>query len=539
MTATLCPSSPSRRPEASLGDATDPFPALFDDPPPKEYRIRFYNYNMANSSHFQSLSSLQAPGGRGAFLDAFEAPMADGRPPDAMFATLVETRLDLSEWVDDYLSKNRDSRLDSVLSQNAREEGRHHTQSRVRSFMEGLAAIYNGNLMSMLSFSSKEFTPDRDGDVFGRLTEASIGGMPVPNPKKAFMGRSLVSETTGLRLCFLGAHFPMAKLASALDAGSEQLETAKTVFAQTLRRVLRKASKRALTDERSLIFLQGDINSRTVLSGGKVNDVLLEFLEDDELQESIQQELAMEPGRWRELVPIENVYDLPVTYKFKADVQCRKKSLHGSPGRNALTIGDVMKSGSRIFQSESPYRSEMTDSGLSLRQEPDNVYKRTLDNIGAERLSSWGVAFKKHDFKSYRFPACADRIIYWCSDALAEQLELEILRGGYEVNHGQLGSDHRPVSLELILRIKSSIPFSLRKMLPPSIQAGNSFMIVSANASDESCVDGDLDDFLQDEEIISPNSCHATRTPVFFPRIEDVDFFNLKAYQDNNVIEHL
>ena len=39
-----------------------------------------------------------------------------------------------------------------------------------------------------------------------------------------------------------------------------------------------------------------------------------------------------------------------------------------------------------------------------------------------------------------RFPACADRVIYWASDELHDYLSLELPRGGYEVGIGDLAS---------------------------------------------------------------------------------------------------
>ncbi|CAE8604652.1 unnamed protein product, partial [Polarella glacialis] len=38
-------------------------------------------------------------------------------------------------------------------------------------------------------------------------------------------------------------------------------------------------------------------------------------------------------------------------------------------------------------------------------------------------------------------------------DELHERMSWDILQGGYSVNHGQLGSDHKPVCLEAVLRI--------------------------------------------------------------------------------------
>lgn len=430
------------------------------------YRMRFFNFNMANSSGYTSVADLQGPGGRGHFLDALREPLADGRGVDIAFATLVETRLNMSEWVQEYMAQYKDSHLDCVLSQNARREGAQNTRSRVRSWMEGIAASYNGNLKSMLAFCSGSFKEDRSGGIFGRLTEARLAGLPVPNPKKAFMGRSIVSVNgEGIRLCFVGAHFPLAKLAAALeDPTADPLEGAKVALARTLRKVLRKASRRGLTDDRTAIFVQGDLNSRTVLRGTEVRDVLLELMRDDAIQAAIQHELALPPGRWREVPEHETAYDLPVTYKFLENVECSKQGapVKGGPG-GALTIGDVVATSRRERRSISlqdfsrarPKLETATTSNTFAVPMPSaaELYKRTLTNLGDDQLNRWGVVFKKNDFRAFRFPACADRVIYWAPDELADRMTWELPRGGYEVNHQQLGSDHRPVALEAVLHV--------------------------------------------------------------------------------------
>ena len=129
-------------------------------------------------------------------------------------------------------------------------------------------------------------------------------------------------------------------------------------------------------------------------------------------------------------MPHESAHDLPVTYKFKEQKVCEA----------ALTVGAVVAK-ARMRSASAP----------ELREAPkgaENAYKRTLLSLGEEWLDRWGVAFKAKDFRSFRFPAAADRVIYWASDELHDHLSLELPRGGYEVNHQQLGSDHRPVSLE-------------------------------------------------------------------------------------------
>jgi len=221
-------------------------------------------------------------------------------------------------------------------------------------------------------------------------------------------------------------------------------------LAKTLRRVLKKASTRGLTDERTIIFVQGDLNSRTVLLGDEAHDALLELLEDDDMQAAMQHELGLPPGRWKEVEPHSRVEDLPVTYKFNMNQTCNSENL-ASSGRHLLTVGDIIRA------RQQPGSTEPVEPGSpssrSSRADSSNVYKRTMDNLGRDHLKRYALAFKEHAFRPFRFPACADRVIYWAADSLSDRLSWELPRGGYEVNHAQLGSDHRPVTLEVILRV--------------------------------------------------------------------------------------
>jgi len=550
---------------SAIGSAADGDRSPASQSPGNEYRIRFFNYNMANSSHYKSVHDLQGPGGRGSFADALLAPMADGHEVDIVFATLVETRLCMTEWVDAFQSHNRGYKLDSVLPQNARIECKKNTKSHVRSFMEGLAASYNGNLKSLLAFDSAVWVEETAGLLFGRLTEARIAGLPIPNPKKAFMGRT-VCEQGGLRLCFVGAHFPIAKLAAVLEDTSQKdnLHQAKLAIARTLRKVLMKAGRRKIADARTALFVQGDLNSRTLLrslevaeelefaveldrcngqrlglhlelsvdgleanitsmQGGlaemwnlsqsahatvqlragdhvvevngrgredgklileecdkeqvlklviqrQATDVLLEVLNDNEMQVAIQHELNVPPGRWCEMVAYRSVHDLPVTYKFVEHVACSSPKSQNTSGdcsgaSTQLTVGDVMNSASvgrrratdiaRGVSSKSDLNEPVSPSYASRHGHPGaEPYKKALDSLGDDKLTSLGLAFNKKDFRAFRFPSCADRIVYWAPAELAERMTWELPRGGYEVNHAQLGSDHRSVSLEAVLRVR-------------------------------------------------------------------------------------
>lgn len=494
-----------------------------------EYRLRFFLFNMANNSNFSSVDELQGPAGNGSFRESLQSPFADGKVMDLCFATLVETRLSVTDWALQYMSKKQDFRLDSMLSLNARREGSRNTRSRMRSIAEGLAATYSGNLKSVLAWCSDEFREDKEGEVFGRLAERTIGGVPVPNPKKAFMGRSLVAQHgEGIRLCFVGAHFPIQKLANALEESENPLYSAKICLAKTLRRILQKASRRHLADERTIIFVQGDLNSRTVLQGEEVHDVLLELLNDDEMQAAIQHQFDLPPGRFRELVTINSVHELPVTYKFLENQMC--KAMDGSAGKaKSFTIGDVIgiarqrgdSSNFSDVQSEPATSPKSSSGSFRTRRSFDLApqYRRTLDNLGTEQLDSWGVVFKQNAFRAFRFPACADRIIYWAPDALSDRISWEFPCGGYEVNHGQLGSDHRPVSVEAIMRVAPSALTESKKLC-----AARTFMVEGILQSDEEHSEGEDDKDLSEgiKQPLSPSpSAQTFRAAPFFSQTRD------------------
>lgn len=586
-----------------------------------EVRLRFYTYNMGNSSNCVHVADLQGPSGRGGFGQLFDERFPDGAEADVVFASFVETRLSCGEWAQEYAKSHSGARMDTLLRQNARREGSRHTRIRVRGWIETMAGAYNGNLKSFLAFGGSRFEEDPRGLLFGRLTEARVAGVPVPNPKKAFMGRSLVSaKAQHLRLCFVSAHFPIARLASALEeTGVDQLQLAKVAVAQNLRKVLKKAATRGIADERTAIFLQGDLNSRTVLrtesqmnefvvkwdrtsgeplglaldhefdghsllitgiSGGvaevwnrnhpdgpvnrgdciteingvrgraqsllealegkavlvvklvrTVADALMEVLRDDAMQAAIQAGLGLQPGRWLEIATYETAQDLPVTYKFVDHAPASSsapivspevpattggslrntlagwtpRQMQSSPSNpskasapagypasegagihshqpSLLTIGDVIdaeragRAGVQTVRAsvppERPAPRGVADDAVPRRksetdaERPSGIappvatcasgtelYRRLLGNLGQDQLNQFGLLFKKSDFKAFRFPASADRLVVWAPDVVADRISFELPRGGYQVNLEQFGSDHRPFSLEVIMRV--------------------------------------------------------------------------------------
>lgn len=439
-----------------------------------EYRLRFLNFNMANSSSFGSVSGLMGPGGRGSFDVTFNEPFPDGGMVDLAFVTLVETRLALSDWLHQQ-SARREGPLDTAISTNAARQGNKEAGAwQVQGWLESLAANYNGNLKSVLAFSSSRFQEDPSLVLHGRLTETRLAGFSVPNPKKAFVGRTLVEAGHGFRLCFVGAHFPICKVAEALEdppyAGS--LHGAKISLARTLRKVLRKAHKRKILDGETLLILQGDVNSRTVLNSDKsCSDVLQECLRDEGFQNAMQAKLpGLAPGRWHELPCYDRCQDLPVTYKYMDRPGYafeRSADDMASRGKMVLTVGDVLTAtGAPADGNEGP-----------------EIYRKVLQGVPAEQLKAWGVIFKENEFRPFRFPACADRVIYWAPKALSSRLSWTVHRGGYQVNQLEKGSDHRPVSLEVTLRLTRNLPSKGNGSSHPASPTGSDTLAPSSPLS--------------------------------------------------------
>merc|ERR1712032_303863 len=71
-------------------------------------------------------------------------------------------------------------------------------------------------------------------------------------------------------------------------------------------------------DEHTILILQGDLNSRTVLcEGGVFKDLLSATLEDEKWQHFMVADLPPKlHGEWREVSTFEDDGRLPVTYKF-------------------------------------------------------------------------------------------------------------------------------------------------------------------------------------------------------------------------------
>eukprot|EP00913_Durusdinium_trenchii_P009205 g8653.t1 len=79
------------------------------------------------------------------------------------------------------------------------------------------------------------------------------------------------------------------------------------------------------------------------------------------------------------------------------------------------------------------------------------MFPRTLQSVPPDVLKGWSGALSQ-----LGFPAAADRLICWAPKDLARRLQWSFPQGGYEVNHKQGGSDHRPVRLEVQLTLQPS-----------------------------------------------------------------------------------
>jgi hypothetical protein len=241
-----------------------------------------------------------------------------------------------------------------------------------------------------------------------------------------------------------------------------------------------------------MLVLQGDLNSRTVLeqgnsSGGdddqplEARDILSEVLSDIELQDAIQNRLPVTPGRWQEVGAVAGTSALPVTYKYNEEVgdafrrtSSAEAQAAGYTGENggvgvptsSLTIGDIMAVSSLAADGCGPgpkmrSLSEFIGPSASLPSSPKaysftttpkGSYKQALDSVPETQLRAWNIQFKRGDFQPFRFPAATERVLYWAPNELLKRVRW-LSHGGYDVNHTQGGSDHRPVILEATLEV--------------------------------------------------------------------------------------
>ncbi|CAE7240994.1 slob1 [Symbiodinium natans] len=415
--------------------------------PGRHYRFRFLTFNLANSQQLQSSDAIQGLFGQ-PLERSLASPLSDGSDPDAIFVSFPESCLDiasLSEQLGTIFPRCR------LQAQSAAAESKQTKSTKVRALIEEVAARHSGDMQTLLIHDDARFQEDA-ATIFGLLTDVTVAGVRVPNPKKSFVGQG-VAESGGARFGFIGAHFPITQLAALLDsedlrtraakAEGSTLQAAKRLLAAGLRSVLRTAASTMSVDGNTVLFLQGDLNSRTLLEGSRCKDVLLEVFKDRPLQRAIQRGLELPSGRWHEVGAGSSeslrAAALPVTYKFQPN------PAEASALDEALRIGDVLEEASkaRLFPN-----APSGEQGVHVPEK----YRETMVDA-EEACSRWGLAFKKSAFRPFRFPACPDRMIYWAADSLNERMSWELPQGGYQVNFEQLGSDHKPVWLDLSLHI--------------------------------------------------------------------------------------
>jgi len=419
----------------------------------KDFRIRFFTFNMGNNKHFSDLTDIQGPRGQGQFDDIFAEPFADGGTMDLASVSLPETQLSVAEWARKHMDQDT-SILDTIVHQDACTEASKRTL--FGGIVHGAAAAFNGNLVTLIAFRRKQFQEDED-NAFGLLSEDKVAGTSLPNPKKAFVGHAIFEKEGSLRLCFVGAHFPLTGIKKALaGAGTRAVDGTKIALAKILRKLLKKFLRHGSVDDNTLLFVQGDLNSRSVLLGTELSDGLFELLKDDALQVAITHNLPLPPGRWWEVVQEPSAHKLPVTYKFNSEVgeyfqgetaTCSR----GSARKSNLTLGEVKPVPQKNWHGED-WTAE--------------IYKTTLAQVGVSKLRHWGLEFKVNDFKPFRFPASADRVLYWAPDQLSGRISWTLPAKGYEVQHLQGGSDHRPVLLDAILHVSTTANES---RIPPKL----------------------------------------------------------------------
>jgi len=310
---------------------------------------------------------------------------------------------------------------------------------------------YSGDLNVITAFNGDRFY-EKQRPLFETLPEDWQTMTGVPNPKKSCIGRVLSEQaSSGLRCCFLGAHFPVGDLKKVLALNwsgtkyqaptGDVMDKAKDIYKQILNRILKAADSELEggIDDETIIFLQGDLNSRTIVDGENVYDILREVVKEDRWQQG-----GLRAGRWHELAPSEAT-TLPVTYKFEA------KTVPTAEEGERLSLG-------MLFERK-PIQAEWYDT---------RRFRQMLLDKGEDFVDKWCIKFRKDGKKKplkvvlgfapdedpFHFPAFTDRVIYWAPESLSKRLSWEVLGSGYEVNYSQMGSDHKPVTLEAVLKIE-------------------------------------------------------------------------------------
>jgi len=361
-----------------------------------------------------------------------------------------------------------------------------------------VAASIVGDLRTVvLCSSSLELV--EDGKVFCPFDEANVmeTSKLKSNPMKCFMGQTFDAACGALRFVFLGTHFPMQKITKLMADSAQDVEVLmpqlKSLVARTLRKILRHALLGGVLDGRTMLILQGDLNSRTVHANGRWFDLLYETLRDPMLQNFIAAELPMElQGEWREVTSPPDPGQLPVTYRFDTSssqsvmegCHLRLNQVYGSMGKEVdFADNDTSTEASTRLPSNWPSADSSlggnttptttpgtptnSNSAFTLSPLLDTLkpYREIMDKLGS-KAGEWGLFQQKGDgkeekgknqFKPGRLPSCTERVIYYAPAGLQQRTQWYSQRG-YEVNYQQLGSDHKPVLMEATLRVGRCAP---------------------------------------------------------------------------------
>jgi len=251
------------------------------------------------------------------------------------------------------------------------------------------------------------------------------------------------------------------------------LLAAKVEYAKVLRKVLRRFVRWNLADDRTVLFLQGDLNSRTIFDDGVAKDVLQEVLNDTEFLAAINLELPLPLGRWREIVPFESIREMPVTYK-----------LTQTTGSVPMTLGDLLSA-----------REKACDPSAPVRQKSNHT--NVLESVGTSQRREWGLTGDPQKVRASHFPAFTDRVLYWAPDSLDRRMTWELPHKGYRVLSEIAGSDHRPVTLEVHLKVEpASRDIGVERHASPisafSVVSQSIATMISGDSDSECDEQGDL-----------------------------------------------